>query len=43
MGAEVLSGAPDRVPLLDDFRVPSEAGSSASPVGAPLFGLTSGA
>ena len=36
-GAEVLSGAPDRAPLPDDLRVPPEASSSASPVGAPPF------
>ena len=43
VGSEVLSGAPNYVPLPDDFWVPPEAGSSASPVGAPPFGSTSGA
>ena len=37
MGAKVLSGAPDRVPLPDDFRVPLEPRSSALPTGAPPF------
>ena len=32
---EVLSGAPDRAPLLNDFQVPPEASSSTLPVGAP--------
>ena len=36
-GAEVLSGALDRAPMLGDIRVPPEASSSASPVGAPPF------
>ena len=36
-GAEVLSGAPDRVPLQDDFRVPLEPSSSTLPAGAPPF------
>ena len=31
MGAEVLSGGPDRASISDDFRVPLEASSSASP------------
>ena len=43
VGAEVLSRALDHVPLPDDFWVPPEAGSSASPIGAPPFGPTSGA
>ena len=34
---EVLSGAPDRAPLLDDLRVPPEASSSALPVEALPF------
>ena len=37
VGVEVLSGAPDRAPLLGDLRVPPEASSSASPIGAPPF------
>ena len=36
-GTEVLSGAPDRVPLPDDFQVPLESSSSTLPVGAPPF------
>ena len=36
-GAEVLSGAPDRVPLLDDLRVPPEVSSSALPIRALPF------
>ena len=36
-GVEVLSGAPDRVPLPDDFRVPLESSSSTLPTGAPPF------
>ena len=36
-GAEVLSRAPDRAPLLDDLRVPPEAISSALPTGAMPF------
>ena len=50
-GVEVLSGAPDCSPLIDDLWVPPRASSSASPVEAPPFdpstsasrGLTSGA
>ena len=37
-GAKVLSGAPDRASLPDDLRVPPEASSFASPIGAPSFG-----
>ena len=33
----MFSGAPDRVPLPGDSRVPPGASSSASPVGAPSF------
>ena len=36
-GVEVLSGAPDRASLPGDPRVPLEASSSTSPVGAPPF------
>ena len=36
-GVEVLSGATDRAPLPDDLRVPPEAISFASPIGAPPF------
>ena len=36
-GTEVLSGAPDRVPLPNDFRVPLESSSSTLPAGAPPF------
>ena len=36
-GAEVLSGAPDRVPLSDDFWVPLESSSSTFPSRAPPF------
>ena len=36
-GAEVLSGAPDRAPLLIDLWVLLEANSSASPTGVPPF------
>ena len=35
--AKVLLGAPDLALLPDDLRVPPEANSSASPVGAPPF------
>ena len=37
MGAEVLSRAPDRAPLPDDLRVPSEANTSASLAWATPF------
>ena len=37
MGAEVLYGAFDRTPLPGDLRVPSRAGSSTSPAGAPPY------
>ena len=37
VGAEVLSGAFDRAPLLGDLRVPPRASSSALPAGAPPF------
>ena len=37
VGAEVLSGAPDRVPLPDDFWVPLESSSSTLPIEAPPF------
>ena len=36
-GAEVISGAPDRVPLPNDFRVLLESNSSTLPAGAPPF------
>ena len=36
-GVEVLYGAPDRVPLPDDLRVPSESSSPVLPVGALPF------
>ena len=36
-GAEVLSGAPDRVPLSDDFGVPPKSNSSALPIVAMPF------
>ena len=37
MGAEVISGAPDRAPFLGDLWVPPEASSSAPLAGAPLL------
>ena len=37
MGAEVLLRDPDRAPLPDDLRVPSEASSFALPFGALPF------
>ena len=37
VGTKVFSGAPDYAPLPGDSRVPPEASSSASPVGAPPF------
>ena len=36
-GAEVLSRAPNRVPLLDDFWVPMKSNSSTLPAEAPPF------
>ena len=40
--AEVLSGAPDCVPLPDDFRVPLKSSSSTLPTGAlPFYPFTS--
>ena len=36
-GVEVLSGAPDRVPLPNDFRVPLESSSSTLLIGVPSF------
>ena len=39
-GAKVLSRVSDHAPLLDDFRVPPEANSSALPARALPFHLT---
>ena len=37
VGAEVLSEAPDRLPLSDDFWVPLESSSSTLPTRSPPF------